>query len=178
MPFLFNSNWHLNSRVNICVLLEMYRAITPEKVAVSSRLQVPVCHVSLLRFCVGRRGRVRESERGMWGRCFWGWQRLDESYLHSALCKMPCVNICPWPKHSDLAKQTLRSCLSVLSGCKRCGLCLNLKSGNEEGKHPEGRIRWFAWGNLWAVFSHVYRADGACCGKSRIGVKAGSGRSK
>lgn len=102
----------------------------PEKAAVSSCFQAP----QSFRWVNGDpvwvcRGGVRESVWGMWGRSFWGWQRLDKSYLNSTLCKMPCVNSCPWPKHSDLVKQTLKglpvrpydTIIHIHSGCKQCG---------------------------------------------------------
>lgn len=59
--------------------------------------------VVVLRGISGRCERVRA---GNISPAFWGCQGLDESCLNFSLCKMPCVNSCPWPKHSDLVRQT------------------------------------------------------------------------
>lgn len=51
-------------------------------------------------------GRCERVSAGNINPTFWGCQGLDKSCLNFTLCKMPCVNRSPWPKHSDLAGQT------------------------------------------------------------------------
>lgn len=69
-------------------------------------LEKPLGPVVVMRGISGRCERVRAENISP---SFWGCQDLDKSCLNFTLCKMPCVNSCPWPKCSDLVRQTPRA---------------------------------------------------------------------
>lgn len=115
--------------------------------------------VVVLRGISGRCERVRA---GNISPAFWGCQGLDKSCLNFSLCKMPCVNSCPWPKHSDLVRQTtgvahpspcglgwqsawLRFCnQSGLKYSRMSKTSCHFSTRNRYWKQPEGEFRWFS----------------------------------
>lgn len=104
--------------------------------------------------------------RGISGRCervragninpsFWGCQGLDKSCLNFTLCKMPCVNSCPWPRSSDLVRQTPGAHPSPFQRARvqfggQTGLKFSrinkqtvISTRIQQRKQPEGKFSWF-----------------------------------
>lgn len=141
--------------------------------------------VVVLRGISGRCERVRA---GNISPAFWGCQGLDKSCLNFSLCKMPCVNSCPWPKHSDLVRQTtgvahpspcgLGWQSAWLRFCNQSGLKYSRMSKtschffNEEPilKTAGRRVQMVQRQFSVLQSSAMSRAVGTSCGKSQTGV--------
>lgn len=156
-------------------------------------LQFPsICSLSLLSLGAavllhGISGRCERVRAGGLSPSFWGCQGLDKSCLNFTLCKMPCVNSCPWPKHSDLVCQTpgvsfpMRPWMTVGKGtglpAKLPKIFMNWTSKlpfstrNQQWKQSEGVFRWFDDRQFFLLQSSAMsRAVGTSCGKSQTGV--------
>ncbi len=107
---MFSRNIELISKYAIwkCILCWLTRKLDCN-FQVSACFHPSVLLVKPLRAVVvprGISGRCERVRAGNISPSFWGCQGLDKSCLNFTLCKMPCVNSCPWPKRSDPVRQT------------------------------------------------------------------------
>lgn len=121
---------------------------------------------------------------------FWGCQGLDKSCLNFTLCKMPCVNSCPWPECSDLVRQTPGAAhpspwdlcwqWARIHPCSQTGLYVIqiFKDWQTNGGTNSGSIRKESSDSSPKGFSQfsplqssaMSGAAGTSCGKSQTGV--------